>query len=425
MKKPHALRIKKALNLLKSAPRKEALVVSSNPSVIRSRDTHYPYRPNSDLFYLTGIHAEDVTLVLRPHAENPVVLIAPAEDKVKNLWEGTPAPIKPIAASIKATLITSNEPVKQILSLLRGTEAVYVQSIAGTPSAEVKNDLSNRSTYLLRNLPTSLIDAEQFTARLRLMKDPVEIAQIKEAATITGGALQNVLPLIESGVQERDIAAFIEYFYKVHGAEPAFGTIVASGASAATLHYRSLTKKLKKGELLLIDTGAELDMYASDITRMVPVGGVLSPQLRDLHDIVLRAQMIAIKKVRPGVRMTEVYMAAARELTYGLKYLGILKGNLTQLLKKGAFKEFFPHGIGHSLGIDVHDSTPTGQEAVLQKGMVITIEPGLYFPKAIGPLPACGVRIEDDILVTARGHEVLTAGAFTKDMDELEVLMRG
>jgi Xaa-Pro aminopeptidase len=425
MKKPHALRIKKALNLLKSAPRKEALVVSSNPSVIRSRDTHYPYRPNSDLFYLTGIQAEDVTLVLRPHAENPVVLIAPAEDKVKNLWEGTPAPIKPIAASIKGTLVTSNEPVKQILSLLRGTEALYVQSIAGTPSAEVKNDLSNRSTYLLRNLPTSLIDAEQFTARLRLMKDPVEIAQIKEAATITGGALQNVLPLIESGVQERDIAAFIEYFYKVHGAEPAFSTIVASGASAATLHYRSLTKKLKKGELLLIDTGAELDMYASDITRMVPVGGVLSPQLRDLHDIVLRAQMIAIKKVRPGVRMTEVYMAAARELTYGLKYLGILKGNLTQLLKKGAFKEFFPHGIGHSLGIDVHDSTPTGQEAVLQKGMVITIEPGLYFPKAIGPLPACGVRIEDDILVTARGHEVLTAGAFTKDMDELEVLMRG
>lgn len=424
MKKNHALRIKKALNLLKSAPRKEALVISSNPSVIRSRDTHYPYRPNSDLFYLTGTHAEDVTLVLRPHAQNPVVMIAPPEDKVKNLWEGAPPPIKPLAASLKATLITTTEPVKQILSLLRGSEAVYLQSIAGTPSAEVKNDLSTRSTYMLRNLPTSLIDAEQFTGRLRLMKDADEVAQIKRAAEITAGALQNVIPLIEGGVQEREIAAFIEYFYKVHGAEPAFGTIVASGASAATLHYRSLTKKLKKGELLLIDTGAELDLYASDITRMIPVGGVLSPQLRDLHDIVLRAQMIAIKKVGPGVRMTDVYMAAARELTYGLKYLGILKGNVAQLLKKGAFKQFFPHGIGHSLGIDVHDATPTGQEAVLQKGMVITIEPGLYFPKATGPLPACGVRIEDDVLVTARGHEVLTNGAFTKDLDELEVLMR-
>ena len=424
MKSPYALRIKNALNILKSAPRKEALVISSNPTVIRSRDTHYPYRPNSDLFYLTGTHAEAVTLVLRPHAENPVVMIAPPEDKVRNLWEGAPAPIKPIAASIKATLIPTTEPVKQIISLLRGTEAVYVQSIAGTPSAQVKNDLSSRSAHLLRNLPAALIDAEQFTGRLRLLKDAGEIAHIKKAAEITAGALQNVLPLIEDGVQEREIAAFIEYFYKVHGAEPAFGTIVASGASAATLHYRSLTKKLKKGELVLIDTGAELGMYASDITRMIPVGGVLSPQLRDLHDIVLRAQLIAIKKVRPGVRMTEVYMAAARELTYGLKYLGILKGNLAQLLKKGAFKPFFPHGIGHSLGIDVHDATSTGQETVLQKGMVVTIEPGLYFPKATGPLPACGVRIEDDVLVTARGHEVLTNGAFTKDMDELEALMR-
>jgi Xaa-Pro aminopeptidase len=424
MKSTYARRIKKALTLLKSAPRKEALVVSSNPHVIRSRDTHFPYRPNSDLFYFTGSHAEDVTLVLRPHAEDPIVILTPPEDKVKNLWEGAPPAIKPIATSIQATLITTTEPAKQIISLLRGTEGVYLQSILGTPSAEVKNDLSSRSTYLLRNLPTSLIDAEQFTARLRLLKDPGEVAQIKKAAEITAGALHNVLPLVEGGVEEREIAAFIEYFYKVHGAEPAFGTIVASGASAATLHYRTLKKRLKKGELLLIDTGAELDMYASDITRMIPVGGVLSPQLRDLYDIVLRAQLIAIKKVQPGVRMSDVYMAAAREMTYGLRYLGILKGNLAQLVKKGAFKPFFPHGIGHSLGIDVHDATTTGQEAVLQKGMVITIEPGLYFPKATGPLPACGVRIEDDVLVTARGHEVLTKGAFTKDLDELEGVMR-
>jgi Xaa-Pro aminopeptidase len=268
-----------------------------------------------------------------------------------------------------------------------------------------------------------LVDAEQFTARLRLFKDPSEVAKIKEAAEITGGALQNVLPLIEAGVAEREIGAFIEYFYKVHGAEPAFGTIVASGASAATLHYRSLSRKLKKGELLLIDTGAELDMYASDITRMIPVGGTTSLELRDLHDIVLRAQLIAIKKVRPGVRMVDVYNAAAKELVYGLKYLGILKGNVSQLLKKGAFKPYFPHGIGHPLGIDVHDATPTGQESILEKGMVITIEPGLYFPKPTGPLPACGVRIEDDVLVTSRGHEVLTATAFTKDLNELGMLM--
>jgi len=423
MKHPHALRIAKALKLLKGAPRKEALVISSNPGVTRSRDTHYPYRANSDLFYFTGSHAEELTLVLRPHAADPVVLIAPPEDKVKNMWDGAPLPIKPLAKTLKAPLLTTHEPVKQTLSLLRGHDAVYLQSIEGTPSAGVKHDLSSRSTSLLRNLPATLIDAEQFTSRLRLFKDPSEVARIKEAAEITGGALQNVLPLIEAGVAEREIGAFIEYFYKVHGAEPAFGTIVASGVSAATLHYRSLSRKLKKGELLLIDTGAELDMYASDITRMIPVGGTTTPALRDLHDIVLRAQLLAIKKVRPGVRMMDVFKVAATELTYGLKYLGILKGNVSQLVKKGAFKPYFPHGIGHSLGIDVHDATPTGQESILEKGMVITIEPGLYFPKATGPLPACGVRIEDDVLVTARGHEVLTANAFTKDLDELGMLL--
>ncbi len=425
MKNVHALRIKKALTLLKNAPRKEALVISSNPSVIRSRDTHYPYRANSDLFYLTGSHAEELTMVLRPHASDPVVLIAPPEDKVKNMWEGAPPAIKPIATALKAPLLTTHEPVKQIISLLRGHEAVYLQSIEGAPSAGVKHDLSSRSTYLLRNLPSTLIDAEQFTARLRLFKDPSEVAHIKEAAQITGGALQNALPLIEAGVAEREIGAFIEYFYKVHGAEPAFGTIVASGVSAATLHYRSLSRKLKKGELLLIDTGAELNMYASDITRMIPVGGTISPELRDLHDIVLRAQLLAIKKVKPGVRMVDVYNLAAKELTYGLKYLGILKGSVSQLLKRGAFKPYFPHGIGHSLGIDVHDATPTGQESILEKGMVITIEPGLYFAKPTGPLRACGVRIEDDILVTAKGHEVLTATAFTKDLDELGALLGG
>lgn len=423
MKNPHPLRIAKALKLLKGAARKEALVISSNPSVIRSRDTHYPYRANSDLFYFTGSHAEELTLVLRPHAQDPVVLIAPPVDKVKNMWDGAPPAVKPIATTLKAKLLTTQEPVKQILSLLRGHDAVYLQSIEGTPSARVKHDLSCRSTYLLRNLPATLVDAEQFTARLRLIKDPSEVEQIRKAAEITGGALQNVLPLIEAGVTEREIGAFIEYFYKVHAAEPAFGTIVASGVSAATLHYRALSRKLKKGELLLIDTGAELGMYASDITRMIPVGGTTSPQLRDLHDIVLRAQLIAIKKVRPGVRMIDVYHAAAKELTYGLRYLGILKGDVSQLVKKGAFKPYFPHGIGHSLGIDVHDATPQGQESILEKGMVITIEPGLYFPKPTGPLPACGVRIEDDVLVTPRGHEVLTAGAFTKDLDELGMLM--
>jgi Xaa-Pro aminopeptidase len=423
MNNQNVARIKKALALLKGAPRKETLVVSSNPGAIRSRDTHYPYRPNSDLYYFTGSSAEDLSLVLRPHAEDPVVLLAPPEDNVKNLWDGTPVAVKPLARALKARLITTTEPTRQIVGLLRGSDAAYLQSIPGTVSAAVKHDLSTRRSVSLRGLPGALMEAEHFTGRMRLLKDSAEVIFIKKAAAVTGGALQNALPLVQAGVQEREIAAFIEYFYRVHGAEPAFNSIVASGVSAATLHYRSLSRRLKKGELLMIDTGAELDMYASDITRMIPVGGVISPALRDLHDIVLRAQLVAIKKIRPGIPLTDIYNAAARELVHGLKYLGILKGDVSSLIKKGAHKHYFPHGVGHSLGIDVHDATPAGQEAVLQKGMVITIEPGLYFQRPTGALPACGVRIEDDILVTSRGHEILTEGAFTKDLDQLASLM--
>jgi len=417
-------RVKKALAILAQSGSPEALIVSGNPSAIRSRDTHFPYRPNSDLFYLTGSTSGEITLVLRPHSKQPVVLIAPPTDPLKNLWEGAPAPIKPLAKFLNPELVTTSDPLKAVLNALRGCSTAYLQSIPGTVSAAAKADLSNRGAHALRGLPTSLVEAEALTAKLRLIKDPSEVAAIKESATITADAIANALPLIEAGVRERDIAAFLEYFYKVHEAEPAFGTIIASGPSAATLHYHALSRKLKKGELVLIDTGAEHNMYASDISRMIPVGGQLSPELKDLYDIVLRAQLMAIKKVRPGVEISEVYKAAATELTYGLKYLGILKGPVPHLMKKGAFKEWFPHGIGHSLGIDVHDASPA-KAITLEKGMVVTIEPGLYFQKPTGPLPVCGVRIEDDVLVTTRGHEVLTDGAITKDLDTLLTIMGG
>lgn len=424
MKPIHRSRIKKALALLAQSETPSALVVSGNPGAIRSRDTHYPYRPNSDLYYLTGSSAEEVTLVLRPHAKDPIVLLAPPNDPVKNMWDGAPAPVKPLAKSLKAELITTNEPLKTAINLLRGTSVCYAQSISGTLSAQIKADLSTRGAHELRGLPQSLVDVEALTAQLRMIKDPSEVKAIKDAASITGDALLYALGIVQSGVREREIAAFIEYFYRAQGAEPAFGTIVASGPSAATLHYRALTRTVKNGELLLIDTGAEFNMYASDITRMVPVGGVISSELRALYEIVLSAQTAAIKKVKPGVVIAEVHKAAATEITRGLKEVGILKGAVSELVKKGAYKPFFPHGIGHSLGIDVHDASPAGAIR-LSKGMVLTIEPGLYLPKAIGRFPACGIRIEDDVLVTSRGHEVLTEETLPKDLNSLLELLAG
>lgn len=421
MKKLYSSRITKALKLLKASGRREALIISSNPLAVRSRDTHFPYRQNSDFFYFTGSHAEQITLVLRPYADQQVVLLTLPEDKVKTVWDGPQPSIRPLARLLKAELLVSSDHLKTLLGLVRGADTAYLQSICGTASAALKADISARSTLANRGLPGTLTETERFTARLRAIKDSHEVKLIKESAALTSEALLNLIPLIQSGTSEHEIAAFIDYFYRANGGTPAFGTIVAAGKSAATLHYNGLSRKLRDGEFVLIDTGCELNMYASDITRTIPVGYSLAPQLKDLYDIVLRAQMMAIKQVKAGTLLSDVFLVAAKELTIGLKYLGVLKGPLQQLMKKQAYRPYFPHGIGHSLGIDVHDVAPGANDRIeqLEKGMVITIEPGLYFNKPVGPLPACGVRIEDDVLVGSRGAEVLTSGAFPKGLEHM------
>ncbi len=419
MNTPYAKRIKKALALLERSSEKEALVISSNPHCTRSRDTHFPFRQNSDLYYFTGSSAEETTLVLNPHAKSHVILVTPPHDPIKKVWDGEQVSLKPLAKLLGAELVVTKDPLKTLLASVRGTEKVYTQSIQGTASAALKADLSQRSTIAVRGLPSSLAEVERFTSRLRLYKDASEVALIRAASELTSDALFAVLAFVRGGTSERQIGAFIDGFYRAAGAEPAFGTIVGSGRSAATLHYRALKRTLRNGELLLIDTGAERDMYASDVTRTLPVGDSIDPALRYLYETVLRAQECAIAKIKPGILVSDVHKAAAEELTYGLKELGILKGKLSALVTKGAYRPWFPHGIGHSLGIDVHDVGPASGDRLerLEPGMVVTIEPGLYFGKPTGPLPACGVRIEDDILVTRTGHEVLTEGVFPKELD--------
>jgi Xaa-Pro aminopeptidase len=421
MKQTFAARVRRALEILKKNNEPAALVVSSNPQQIRSRDTHYPFRQNSDFFYFTGSLCQDVSLVLNPHSKTPILFITPPKDDLKVVWEGAQPSLKPVVKELRATVVATKDPVKALLQAVRGVKTAYLQSGIGNASSELKRELSLRSRTELRTLPTTVVDSDQLTATLRLYKEPVEVEQIRTAADITSDALLNALPLVRSGVSEREIAAFLDYFYAVNESTAAFNAIVATGRSAATLHYHALNKTLKQGELLLIDTGAEYNMYAADISRTIPVNGVCAPELRDLYEVVLRAQLKAIQAVRPGVTVQKVYDVAANELIYGLRYFGILKGSQAQIKKKGTFKKYFPHGIGHSLGIDVHDVStgPNDRVAVLEKGMVVTIEPGLYFSQPTGPLPACGVRIEDDILVTARGHEVLTSNSLTKDFDTL------
>ncbi len=396
-------------------------MISSNPPVQRSADQFYPYRANSDLFYFTGVCTPDTTLVIRNYAKPNAVLIVSPVDPIRKVWEGAPIDPRPLAKAAGVEVSVSKRHTQSVLELLVGADCAYTQAIRGTTSSSVRQDLSSRSVDQLGKLPATFSELEKFTAHLRLFKEPSEIEAIVRATYVTGDALQSAFPYLQPGATERDIGAFIDYYYRCAGGEPAFGTIVAAGRSAATLHYHALSRTMRRGELVLIDTGIELDMYAADITRTVPVGGTISPVHRTLYEAVLSAQQAAISKIKDGVLIKDVYSAAATELTIGLKEVGVLKGATSALMKREAYKPYFPHGIGHSLGIDVHDvgSLRGNQGARLKAGMVFTVEPGLYFNKGVGKVPPCGIRIEDDVLVTKVGSSVLTENAFPKELDEL------
>jgi len=406
-------RIKRALTTLRNGAAPEAVVISSNPHQIRSRDTHFPYRPNSDLYYFTGITADHVTLVLRPHKEPHALLLCAPVDKTKMLWDGPGDPFRSQARAAGVAVQVTNTMRSSLLDALRGASGVYTQDIPGTLSFAVREETMVRRSSPVSALPTTCHELEPFVARLRLFKDKAEIAAIREAASLTGNVLCAVTASLQAGISERELGAFIDFQYRLNGGVPAFETIVASGPSAATLHHRTGRRVFREGEFVLIDTGAELNMYASDITRTLAVGEIKTKSLHVIHAAVCAAQLAAIKRIRHGVLIEEVYLAAAKELSRALRDLGVLKGSLDSIMKKKAFRPWFPHGIGHSLGLDVHDvgNLRNNTGARLEAGMVLTVEPGLYFPEKTRYVPQCGVRIEDDVLVTKKGAFILTGDA--------------
>jgi len=404
----------------------QALIISSNPSRKRTQDQYYPYRANSDLFYFSGIIHPDLSLVIRNFAEPKAVLVAPYPDPVKQLWEGASAPIGQLAKKAGIQIERSKNHSFSVKKLISGAQHTFTQSINGTLSNSLRDELSRLSQDKFDKLPHTFTDLEVFTSKLRLYKDPSEVLAILDSARITADALYAVASRMQSGVSEREVASFIDYIYKVSGGEPAFSTIVATGSSAATLHYHALNKTIKSGDLVLIDSGAEVDLYAADISRTLPIqDSKMAPDKRKiqrrLYDAVLSAQRAAKKKVRAGVLVRDIYLAAATELTRGLVDVGVLRGGIPALMKREAYKPYFPHGIGHSLGLDVHDVGPMrGNNGFsLEAGMVITIEPGLYFSKPVGRVKQLGIRIEDDLLVTSNGCTDLTGALFPSNYDAL------
>jgi Xaa-Pro aminopeptidase len=376
-------------------------VVSSRNEVIKSNDVSYNFRQDSNFFYLTGCSkSTGLTLIIYP--DKTPLLLAQQITPLQIIWEGAPPSREKIADNIGADLQIVPNIFNFLMNEIKDKRRLYYSKVNNTDSYKVAEYtfISDKS-----NLPKELYCISLLIEPLRLIKSTHEISLIKQAIQITHKSLNAFLENLSTGVSEDSLAKVISATYSMNGACEGFQSIVATGGSSSILHYHLLKLSVKKNDLVLVDTGAEYGLYNSDITRVFPVSGKFTGIWRDIYLIVYEAHKVACATIKDGVSINAVYLAALEILIEGLIYLKVLKGRVSSLIEQKAYYDFFPHGIGHSLGIDVHDSNilNTRNKTILKSGQVLTIEPGLYFRKKFGKISVGGIRLEDDLLVTKSG----------------------
>ena len=426
------LRRRQAL-LAKMAPASVALIFAA-PEATRSADSEYPYRQNSDFWYFTGFNEPEAVLVLIKSDEthNHSVLFNRLRDKTAEIWFGRRLgqEAAPEKLGVDRALAFS-EIGEQLHQLLNGLDVVYhaqgEYAYADTIVFAALDKLRRGSRQNL-TAPATLTDWRPWVHEQRLFKSGEEIVAMRRAGEITALAHTRAMEKCRPGMFEYQLEGEILHEFNRHGARfPSYNTIVGSGENACILHYTENESQMRDGDLVLIDAGCEYKGYAGDITRTFPVNGKFSAPQRAIYDIVLESLETALQLYRPGTSMQEVTTQVVRIMISGLVTLGILKGEVDQLIADNAHRPFFMHGLSHWLGLDVHDVGAYGQDRsrVLEPGMVITVEPGLYIaPDADVPAEyrGIGIRIEDDILITVDGNENLTASV-VKSADDIEALM--
>jgi Xaa-Pro aminopeptidase len=401
---------------------------------VRSRDTLFDYRPDSDFYYLTGfVEPESVAVLIPGRADGQYLIFCRDRDPERELWDGKRLGPESAPDALGCDDAFPIDDLDEILpGLLEQSERVYY-SMGISPEFDQRllswiNSL-NAKKGQSGHAPSEIVALDHLLHEMRLFKSRSETAVMSKAAKIAAAAHRRAMKVCRPGMREYEIEAEFLHEFRRHGAECSYLPIVATGANACILHYRANGGILQDGELVLIDAGCEHEMYASDITRTFPVNGRFSGAQRELYEIVLEANQAATAKVTAGNHWNDPHEAAVRVVTRGLRSLGILSGRLPGLIRDEAYKEYFMHRTGHWIGIDVHDVGDykvDEQWRLLEPGISMTIEPGIYVAaNATGkarPYRGTGIRIEDDVVVTRDLPRVLTTGIPTT-VSEIEAFM--
>ena len=422
-------------NLMGMMDKHTIAIIPGAREVTRSRDTEYPFRQNSDLFYLTGFEEPDAVLVLVPgRRQGQVVLFCRERDPDMELWNGYRLGPEGAVAYLGVDDAFPIDDLDEILpGLIEGTQRIYYSMGHDDVFDQRVMGWVNQIRKLVRTgaaPPADFTDLAFLLHEQRLIKSAAEVRVMRKAGEISAAAHVRAMQECQPGRYEYHLEAAIQHTFAEHGARfPAYNSIVGSGANACVLHYTENAAKMRAGDLVLIDAGCEYQGYAADITRTFPVSGQFSTEQRAIYDVVLEAQRAAIAKVRPGNTWNQPHDATVRVITRGLIKLGLLRGKERELIKAEAYRDFYMHRAGHWLGLDVHDVGEyrvDGRWRQLEPGMVLTIEPGIYIAADNTKVPkrwrGIGVRIEDDVVVTEQGCDVLT-GDVPKRADEIEALM--
>lgn len=418
-------------------------IIPAAREAVRSHDTNYRYRQNSDFFYLTGFEEPDAIAVIAPSREKKFTLFVRPRDLEQEIWtgyrSGVEGAVRDYGADEAFKIDEFDEKLPQILD---GPSVLYYAF--GHTLAEIDQKIIRQLTTFRESNrrpfepPTTIVDPTLILHEMRVLKTPEEIEIMQRAADIAAEAHVEAMKAVEPGMMEYEVEAMIEAYFRKHGsAGPSYTSIIGGGGNATILHYIDNKDELKDGDLLLVDAGCEYKGYASDITRTFPVNGKYSEAQAEIYDVVLETQKSCVDMVRPGVRLEDLKTHSIEMLTEGMVRLGLLKGEPKKLIEEKKYMQFYMHNLGHFLGIDVHDAGRyyhKGESRPAEVGMVMTIEPGIYVSPDTSRIPegfnkdipakflGIGVRIEDDVLVTENGSRVLT-DKVSKEREEIEAIM--